>query len=277
MMQKSEQGATVTSAAELKACCANLYESEWAKLLLGDSFHPGGLQMTERLGTLLQLQPGMVVLDVASGLGTSALFLAKRFGCEVVGIDYSQDSVAAANDTADAAQLAHLVHFQQADAEELPFLADQFDAIICECAFCTFPNKAVAAAEFSRVLAPGSRIGISDLTRQGDLPTELNTLLAWVACIADALPLDVYRAYLEQAGLQVSTVESHPEALRQLIHDIRGKLVGADLLVKLKQIDLPGADFTEAKSIARTAARSVEAGNLNYAIMIATKYKHRNS
>jgi ubiquinone/menaquinone biosynthesis C-methylase UbiE len=290
MTQKSEQGAdevpktsvslgfaaTPASAADLKACCATLYESDWAKLLLGDSFHPGGLQLTERLGTLLRLQPGMTVLDVASGPGSSALFLAERFGCQVVGVDYSHESVAAANDAAAAAQLVHLVHFQQADAEELPFDDDQFDAIICECAFCTFPNKAAAAAEFKRVLAPGSRIGISDLTRQGDLPPELHSLLAWIACIADALPIDGYRAFLQQAGLQVSTIESHPEALRQLVHDIRGKLVGAELLLKLRQIDLPGvvkvpktSAFAEAKRIARAAAGSVEAGNLNYAIMIA--------
>ena len=80
MTQNSESIATTTSVADLKACCANLYESEWAKLLLGDSFHPGGLQMTERLGVLLQLQPGMVVLDIASGIGSSAVFLAERFG-----------------------------------------------------------------------------------------------------------------------------------------------------------------------------------------------------
>ena len=65
MEQMNELAASAAPAAEIKACCAALYESDWAKLLLGDSFHPGGLQMTERLGTLLQLRPGMVVLDVA--------------------------------------------------------------------------------------------------------------------------------------------------------------------------------------------------------------------
>ena len=269
MTQNSELTTISTPSAELKACCANLYESDWAKLLLGDSFHPGGLQMTERLGVLLQLQPGMVVLDIASGIGSSAVFLAERFGCQVVGIDYSAVSVAAANELASAAQVAHLVRFQQADAEELPFFAGQFDAIICECAFCTFPDKATAAAEFRRVLAPNGHIGISDLTRQGDLPAELHTLLAWVACIADALPVAAYRAHLEQAGLQVSAVEFHPQALQQLVHDIRGKLVGAELLVKLKQISLPGADFAEAKHMARAAEQSVSSGDLSYAIIIA--------
>jgi len=52
-----------TEAATLKTCCANLYESDWARLLLGDSFHPGGLALTERLGTLLNLQLGYRVLS----------------------------------------------------------------------------------------------------------------------------------------------------------------------------------------------------------------------
>ena len=80
-------------AVELKSCCANLYESELARLLLGDSFHPGGLTLTGRLGELLQLKPGQRVLDVAAGKGTSAIFLAQRFGCEVVGVDYGAESV----------------------------------------------------------------------------------------------------------------------------------------------------------------------------------------
>ena len=269
MDTNSKSPLTTTSSPDLKACCANLYESDWARLLLGDSFHPGGLQLTERLGDLLQLRPGMSVLDVASGTGASALFLAERFGCQVTGVDYSQDSVTAANEAAFAAGLTRLVHFQQADAEDLPFDAAQFDAIICECAFCTFPNKAAAAAEFKRVLAPHGRIGISDLIRQGDLPPELHTLLAWIACIADALPVDGYDAFLAAAGLHLSTVEFHPEALSQLIQDIRGKLVGAELLMKLKQLDLPTADLTQAKTFIRSAARSIASGDLTYAILLA--------
>ena len=40
----------------LKQCCARLYQSDLAKLLLGDSFHPGGLGLTERLGEILGLK-----------------------------------------------------------------------------------------------------------------------------------------------------------------------------------------------------------------------------
>ena len=45
----------MSSQEAVKQCCARLYESDFAKILLGDSFHPGGLRLTERLGTLLGL------------------------------------------------------------------------------------------------------------------------------------------------------------------------------------------------------------------------------
>ena len=64
-------------AGSIKACSAALYESERGTLLLGDSHHPGRLQLTGRLGTLIALQPGQKVLDVASGKRTNATFLVK--------------------------------------------------------------------------------------------------------------------------------------------------------------------------------------------------------
>jgi len=139
---------------ELKACCAAVYTSDWARLLLGESFHPGGLALTERLGTLLDLGPGKRVLDIAAGQGTSAIFLAQRFGCEIIGVEYGGDLVCAAARAAEAAGVAGRVCFEQGDAEHLTFADDQFDAVICECAFCTFPNKHAAAGEFARVLRP---------------------------------------------------------------------------------------------------------------------------
>ena len=123
-MQKIE--ATTITAEEIKNCCANLYESDWANLLLGDSFHPGGLALTQRLGELLNLQAGQRVLDVAAGKGTSAIFLAQHFNCQVVGIDYGQGTIAEARAKAEKAGVADLVRFEQGDAERLQFDNDTF-------------------------------------------------------------------------------------------------------------------------------------------------------
>jgi len=264
----------VVAAEATKACCADLYASEWARVLLGDSFHPGGLALTERLGHLLRLSADSRVLDLAAGGGTSALHLARTFGCHVVGLDYSDDNVARARQAAQDAGLSDRVAFFQADAEQLSPVADEaFTAVLCECAYCTFPNKHAAAAEIFRVLAPGGHFGLSDLTRKTTLPPELDGLLAWIACIADALPIKTYVSQFTTAGLHVQHIEEHDAALAELVHQIRGRLVGADLVAKLQHLDMPQAalDFQQAKALARRAADAVRAGVLGYTLIIASK------
>ena len=252
---------------QLKSCCAAVYQSDFARLLLGDSFHPGGVRLTERLGEVLELGPESRVLDVASGKGESAIFLAQRFGCEVVGIDFGVENVAEASRRAAAAGVSHLASFRHGDAEQIDYPGASFDAVICECAFCTFPNKSRAATEFVRVLKPFGRVGLSDLTRSGPLPTELEGLLAWVACIADALPVDEYIGYLNAAGLSGARIEMHDEALAQMVRDIQSKLLGAELMVKLRGLNLPGLDLDQAKTLARAAAEAVREGTLGYALI----------
>jgi arsenite methyltransferase len=259
----------MNDAADLKTCCAALYQSDFARILLGDSFHPGGVQLTARLGELLSLSPGQRVLDVAAGRGESAIFIAEHFRCEVVGIDFGSGNVEEATRRAQQAGVANLVRFEEGDAERLHIPSGSFDAVICECAFCTFPDKQSAASEFARVLRNGGRVGLSDLTRTGPLPPELEGLLAWVACIADARPVAEYARYLEEAAFQQPSVEQHDEALLELVREIQGKLLGAELMVKLKKLDLPGADFDQAKALARAAMDAIRAGALGYALITA--------
>jgi cyclopropane fatty-acyl-phospholipid synthase-like methyltransferase len=87
---KPELRAQDLSSPTVKQCCAAIYESDAARLLFGDSFHPGGAKLTERLGRILNLTSRTRVLDVAAGNGTSAIIIADVFGCQVVGVDYGQ-------------------------------------------------------------------------------------------------------------------------------------------------------------------------------------------
>lgn len=256
---------------ELKSCCAAAYQSDFARLLLGESFHPGGLALTERLGNLLELSARDHVLDVACGRGESAIFLATRFGCRVTGIDWGETNVADATSRADAANASELVRFELGDAERLDYPDASFDVVFCECAFCTFPDKRAAMREFARVLRPGGRLGVSDLTRSGELPAELTGLLAWIACIADARPVGEYLAYLEQAEFESRSAESHNEALSQMVRDIQGRLLAAELMAGLDKISLPGVDFKQAKAISACAAGAIRSGLLGYSLITARK------
>ena len=270
----SSQGeiTSVQDSESIKVCCANVYQSEWARLLLGESFHPGGTDLTGYVGTALRLLPGTRVLDVAAGQGTSAIYLARRFGCSVVGIEYGPESVERATQAAKVAGVTDLVMFEQGDAEQLPVPDASFDVVLCECAFCTFPNKTVAASEFARVLVPGGRVGLSDLTRQGEIPPELHGLLAWIACIADAQPLENYVRHLTMAGLTIERVERRDEALSEMVRDIKGKLLGTQLLLTFNKITLPGEiDFEQARVMARAAESAIRTRQFGYALIIAGK------
>ncbi len=143
--------------------------------------------------------------------------------------------------------------------------------MVCECAYCTFPNKHAAATEIARVLAPGGRFGLSDLKRNGNLPSELGGLVAWIACIADAQPVVSYVADLEAVGLRVSHIEAHDEALTELIDQVRGGLVAAGVVAKIQQVDLPGVDLQVARRAARSAAEAVHAGALGYTLITAVR------
>jgi arsenite methyltransferase len=152
-------------ASEVKACCAAAYEQDAVALILGESYHPGGLDLTRRLAHAVALRPGERVLDVASGPGTTAFLLASEFGVEVDGIDLGEGAVASANTTAAQRGVQTQVRFHPGDAERIPVPDQSVDVVFCECAFCTFPDKATAAAEMARVLKPGGRVGITDVAR----------------------------------------------------------------------------------------------------------------
>jgi arsenite methyltransferase len=166
----------------VKACCAAAYGNDAAALLLGESYHPGGLTLTRRLAGLLDMQAGWRVVDVACGPGTTARLLAAEYAVSVDGVDLNPTQV----DVPGAR-----VH--RGDAERIPLPDASFDVVVCECAFCTFPDKNRAVAEAARLLRPGGRFGLTDVTVAGPLPGELRGLAAWVACIAVARPLEECR------------------------------------------------------------------------------------
>ncbi len=259
------------AAEEVKSCCAELYSSDVAKMLVGESYHPGGVELTGRLGELMELSPQHHVLDVASGLGTSAIYLAQRFSCRVTGVDLSARNVERATEAAATAGISDRVFFWKGDAEGLPFPVASFDAVVCECAFCTFPDKPTAASEMTRVLRHGGLVGISDLTRNRELPEDLSGLLAWIACVGDAGSVDSYRQHLTDAGLGSVVVEDHDQALVDMVEGIRMKLMAASLMVALRKIDWAGADWKSAQAMAASALREVRRGNLGYSILVATK------
>jgi arsenite methyltransferase len=262
-------GGVSESADTIKACCAAAYGLDVARLLLGDSYHPGGLALTRRLADALVLTRGERVLDVAAGIGTSALLLAGEYDVDVLGIDLGPAQVARAEGRARQRGLDGRVRFQIGDAEQLSLPDGTFTAVVCECALCTFPAKDAAAAELSRVLADGGRVGITDVWLEPDrLDPELSGLAGRVACLADARPIAELQAIVERAGLAVVEIERHDDALLSTIEQVELRLRA------LRIADLPalrGLDLARGIELTRRAADVVVRGDAGYLLLVAIK------
>lgn len=252
--------------AEAKSCCAAVYASDQVRYLLGDSLHPGGARLTMHLLRALRVGPRATVVDVGSGLGSSAVLLARHAGCRVVGFDISAGAVREATLAAQRAGLEGQIRFIEADAEALPLDDHSVDGVLSECALCLFPDKVRATREIARVLRPGARVALSDVTATGlGLPQALHGIAAHVACLADARPLDEIAGLLESAGLQVEATERHDAALGEILDRAEARLRAARVL-RLGAI----ADHIETAEQLLAAARSALTERLiGYGVVIA--------
>jgi arsenite methyltransferase len=121
-----------------------------------------------------RLEPGERVLDLGSGAGTDSLIAAQMVGAggSVTGIDMTPQMLAKAR--AAAAEMgAANVEFVEAEAERLPFPDASFDFVISNGVIDLIPDKDVVFAELHRVLAPGGRMQIADVTIQNPVSEEV--------------------------------------------------------------------------------------------------------
>jgi SAM-dependent methyltransferase len=254
---------------DVKSCCAAIYEHPAVRWLLADELHPGGPETTRRALELIGAGPGDRLLDVASGAGASALLAARERGCRVVGVDYGERAVLGATAAAEAEGLAERISFVRGDAEALSLADDSFDAALCECSLCTFPDKPRAVAEMRRVLRPGARVAISDVVVDPRrLPPELLGPMATIACVGSALTREGYEGLLGEAGLELLAFEPRDEAAAGFARRIEDRLRGARLL-GLERLAGSPVGVAEAIELTGIARRAIADGSLGYAILAA--------
>lgn len=262
--------------ADLKCSCADLWSHPFVRLLVGDTFRPGGLDLTRALVTRLDLPAGARVLDVGSGTGAT-LRLLRDHELRPVGVDYAATLATEAGSQAPVAV---------GDAERLPFTADGFDAVLMECVLSALPAKPAALDAARRVLRPGGRLGLSDVTLTGTLPEPLSSLAAWIACTGGALDAEGYVTLLEDRGFAVRQVDDRRGDLQALVTKARRRFallagaVGTGILDGLDPRVLPGAEALSAddpegllragRETLTQLAAAVDTGDLGYVAIVAS-------
>ena len=136
-----------------------------AELAPVDEFHIGGREATVGLCQQLGVKPESAVLDVGSGIGGTARFIASTFGCPVTGIDLTPEYVDVARAIGAATGGDQQVTFEAGTALDMPFDDAAFDIATQLHVGMNIDDKARLFAEVHRVLRPGARYGIYDIMR----------------------------------------------------------------------------------------------------------------
>ena len=267
------QPSDVQEEARAKACCADLYQSDLARIILGDTLHPGGPALTNQMAKLLEIQPGDWVADLASARGTSAMAVSRLFKCKVVGVEFGRGSVAQAQAASQTASTATRSYMVQGDAESPPLRRESFSAVFCECSMSLFPDKPGAVNEIASLLRPGGRFGLSDVTVEPDsLPKALNGAVGQLLCLNDALNVSGYLELLENSGLALIHQVNASNEAHKILDALDAKLGAFMAWQKLTGQESPQSEMVEqAPELLSTLRELVAAGRLGYWIFVAEK------
>lgn len=160
------------------------------------------------------LEPGERVLDLGSGGGIDVLLSARRVGPNgfAYGVDMTEEMLALARLNAAKAG-ANNVEFVKGTIEDIPLSDASVDVIISNCVINLSTDKPAVFAEMFRVLAPGGRIGISDVVAEDSLSeADRAERGSYVGCIAGALSRTEYLHGLAAAGFTAAEITFASEA-----------------------------------------------------------------
>jgi sarcosine/dimethylglycine N-methyltransferase len=135
-----------------------------------DQFHTRGLAATADLARSAGIEADMAVLDIGSGVGGPARFLAGTYSCRVTGVDLSEPFVDAARYLTERTGQTGQVSFKTANALDLPFDDGRFDAVFLQHVAMNIADRARLYREIRRVLKSGGRFATFDVVLNGGEP-----------------------------------------------------------------------------------------------------------
>ena len=184
--------------------------------------HWGGINATRRLIELCNITSGQYILDIGCGTGYAACLLAKNYQADVVALDIRSKVLEEAKKRIVKENVGNKVTTIKADAHNLPFRSNTFDAVIAESvlAFC---DKMKACSEVHRVLKPSGAFGDNEGTYLKPPPSQLPSfLLKSYGLDVKLLQEDEWRAVYREAGFEVISSTVYPfNYIEQFLGELR--------------------------------------------------------
>ncbi len=176
------------------------------------------------------IESSHVVLDAGCGIGGSAFYLARNFGCHVTGISLSQKQIDTAGRISKTLSLDHRLQFEVQDFTNTGYRANRFDVVWALESAGSAPDKKAFLQEAHRLLKPGGKLILADYFKNRDKPASDQPLLdSWLKlwAISDLVTTGSFRLLLENSGFQDQHVfdytrEIMPAARRMFLSSLAG-------------------------------------------------------
>jgi sarcosine/dimethylglycine N-methyltransferase len=219
-----------------------------------DQFHTRGLAATTELAKLAGITRDMSVLDVGSGVGGPARFLAATYGCRITGVDLSEPFVEAARYLTQRTGQSGQVSFETASALELPFDDARFDVVLLQHVAMNIADRARLYRELRRVLKSGGRFATFDVV---SLDGEPHYPVPWARAQATSFLLTAAatREAIEPAGFRALAWQDGTEVAKAWFAQLRAS--GPPLALNLGVV--MGPDFAQ---LAANLGRNLGEGRL---------------
>ena len=172
-----------------------------------DQDHYGGIEAVNLLAERADIRRDQHVLDVCSGMGGPARWIAHRIGCRVTGIDFTQSRVESARRLTRRTKLDHVVDFVQGDATAMALPDAHYDVVISQEAWVHIPDKAAVVGQCARVVKPGGVIAFTDIVALVPLTAEEESRLAAEMHESGIAPVARYTQLLNANGCAVERCE----------------------------------------------------------------------